>query len=98
MDLSLANKAAYIGARQAVIAAPVATGITDLNYNATLLGQPCFDSTGTATGNCPTVNTTCTPNGSSGGNCTGGETFDNAAFTTIFNPMNRLFAGLQRQN
>ena len=97
-DASFANKAAFIGARIAVISSPVATGITDPSWTVSLLGQPCYDSNGDSNGNCPTVNTTCTPTGTSGGSCTGGEAFNNTTFTAILNPMSNLFPKLQRQN
>src|SRR5262249_17780084 len=70
-----ANKAAYVGARRAVVSDPVANGVTNLTYNAagTQLGQPCFvPGTGAAntTSDCPTVNTVCTP-AATNGSCTG---------------------------
>jgi Flp pilus assembly protein TadG len=100
-DWSMANKAAFIGARTAVASDPVATGITNLTYTATQtsnLGQWCFTTaTGAANGNCPTASATCTP-AASGGSCTAGYTFDNTAFTTILGKMQAVFPRLQRQN
>jgi Flp pilus assembly protein TadG len=98
-DWSMANKAAFIGARTAVVSDPVATGITNPTYDTTLLGQSCSNpATGAATGNCPApVSTVCTP-GASGGSCTAGYTFDNTAFTTILGNMQNVFPRLQRQN
>ena len=46
-EWALANKAAYVGARVAVVSDPVAPKITDLNYTESqlqLIGQPCFDN------------------------------------------------------
>jgi hypothetical protein len=97
-EASFANKAAFLGARAATISSPIATGITDPSWNPALLGQWCFDpTTGDSNGNCPTVNTKCTP-GTSGGSCTGGETFDDTAFTAILTPMSGIFPKLQRRN
>lgn len=103
-----ANKATYAGARRAVVSDPVATGITSLTMPASdVVGTFCFDtSSGGANGNlptaCPTVDTTCTP-GSSGGSCTGGYTWNEAAFsnaskTGIFDVMQNIFPRLQRQD
>ncbi len=106
-EWDMADKAAYMGARTAVVSDPVASGITNLTYDPTLLGQSCFVS---ATGQpqnpvtCPTATTVCTP-AASGGSCTGGYAFDNTAFTTILTRMQQAFpsvgAGasrLQRRN
>jgi Flp pilus assembly protein TadG len=98
-DWSMANKAAFIGARTAVVSNPVATEITNPTYDTTLLGLPCSDATtGAATGNCPAaVSTVCTP-GASGGSCTAGYSFNDTAFTTILGNMQSVFPRLQRQN
>lgn len=98
-EWDLANKAAYVGARTAAISNPVAQNITDpttLNYDPSLDGQPCYNfSTGTSTGNCPSIplvtctSTACTPN-------TYG--FDGTAFTGIFGPMQNRFPRLQPEN
>src|SRR5262245_14906482 len=81
-EWALANKAAYVGARTATVADAVADGITNVTFDQTKTGLPCFNpSTGASTGNCPTITaTSCT--GTSGGvSCTGGN---NTAFTLIF--------------
>jgi uncharacterized protein (UPF0333 family) len=100
-DWSMANKAAFTGARTAVISSPVASGITDVTYTATQiaqLGNWCFDSGGNNI-NCPSRSSTCTPNSSSGGSCINTSyTFDDTAFGKIFAPMQRVFPKLQRQN
>jgi Flp pilus assembly protein TadG len=96
-EWALANKAAYVGARTAVVSDPVATRITNLNYTESqlqLIGQPCFDNAGNNV-NCPLVPPTvctsiaCTPN-------TFG--FDSTAFKTIFDRMKVIFPRLQLQN
>ena len=74
-EWALANKAAYVGARTAVVADAVANGITNVTFDQTKTGQLCFDpSTGASTGDCPTITaTSCT--GTLGGvSCTGGTT------------------------
>jgi TadE-like protein len=98
-DWSMANKAAFIGARTAIVSDPIATGITNPSYDATVLGQSCSDpQTGAASGNCPAaVSTVCTP-GSSSGSCTAGFSFNDAAFSTILGNMQNVFPRLQRQN
>jgi TadE-like protein len=105
-DWALANKAAYVGARTAVVSDPVAQGITDpfpagQNPN---IGQLCFNPTTGApntdsNGNnyCPTVSSVCT-GASGGGSCTNGKTFDNTAFSAILGKMQAVFPRLQRQN
>lgn len=104
-EWALANKAAYVGARTAVVINPVATNITNPTYDATLIGQPCFDTiTGapTSPANCPTVNPTdCT--GAASGSCTNGYAFDSTAFknqtgTGIFDRMHVIFPRLQPEN
>jgi hypothetical protein len=105
-DWALANKAAYAGAHRAIVSDPVATGITNLTYNATQIGNiglSCFDSgTGALiTDNCPSAQTICTPAAISG-SCPG-YTFNETAFTNgngtgIFDRMQAIFPRLQRQN
>jgi hypothetical protein len=99
-EWDMANKAAVIGARTAVVSNPIAGGIMNVAYTGQL-GQSCFN-----TSNCPVIaNVVCTP-AASGGSCTGGYTFDDNAFTTILTKMREAFpsvAGnpnqrLQRQN
>src|SRR5947199_4720212 len=62
-DWSMADKAAFVGARRAVVLDPLATGITDLTYSTagTQLNRPCFDTSGAVdiTGNCHMVSTVC---------------------------------------
>lgn len=98
-DWARANKAAYRGARVAVVAPPVAGGITNLTYNSDFIGDDCFDQAdGQPVGICETVSTTCTPQ-SSGGQCVGTHTtFQDAAFTTILTEMQQILPRLQREN
>jgi Flp pilus assembly protein TadG len=98
-DWALANKAAYIGARRAIVSDPVAIGITTFTYTSAA-GPYCFDQTTlAATGNCPSVPLTTCTGAASGGSCTNSYTFDDTAFTNaIFTPMQALFPRLQRQN
>jgi hypothetical protein len=106
-DWALANKAAYVGARTAVVSNPVAPNITNnasLGYTTSQLQNPgasCYDfSTGLQNGNCPSIgpivctSTACTPS-------TFG--FDSAAFTNasgtgVFDAMQRIFPRLQPAN
>src|SRR5262245_42335634 len=89
-EWNLANKATYRGARIAIVANPVASGITNPTYNAADIGQDCFNrNTGASSGLCPTVNVTCTSNTAS---CPG---HDNAAFTFILQNMQQIFPRLQ---
>jgi TadE-like protein len=93
-DWTLANSAAYRGARAAIVSAPVASGITDPTYDGLLLGQPCFDSgTGSSNGNCPSMSSTCTA-----GSCTGGFAWNESAFSAIFSKMQAAFPRLTRAN
>ena len=99
-----ADKAAYIGARKAVVTNPIATNITSPTYTTAQLanlGQPCFNAaTGVANGNCPSLSTVCTP-AASNGSCTNGFMWSAAsetAFTSIFAPMQQVFPRLTRQN
>ena len=106
-EWALANKAAYVGARAAVVSNPVAQNITEdsLLYDPsqlTQMGQYCFNfATGTGNGNCPApsvkvdcTSSACTPN-------TFG--FDSSAFTNangngIFDRMKVIFPRLQPDN
>jgi hypothetical protein len=55
-DWQAASKATYIGARTAVVSDPVAIGLTTVTYDPTKTNSLCYDpSTGSSTGNCPTV-------------------------------------------
>jgi Flp pilus assembly protein TadG len=96
----LANKAAYIGARTAVVADAVASGITIPAYNSTLLGQLCFNpSTGASTGNCPTITATDCTGAARNGSCTNSYNWSDAAFTTyIFARMHAIYPRLKRTN
>jgi Flp pilus assembly protein TadG len=95
-EWSLASKAAYIGARTAVVADAVANGITNLTYDSTKTGQLCFvPSTGLSSGACPAITATSCTGTSSGVSCTGGN---NTAFTLIFNRMKAIYPKLQRTN
>ena len=94
-DWALANKATNVGARFAVVSDPVAPNITSsTNYTSSQLqniGQLCFDSSGTATGNCYSTglvsctSTSCAPN-------TYG--FTRANFTAILTAMQRIYCPL----
>jgi Flp pilus assembly protein TadG len=99
-EWALATKAAYVGARTAVVSNPVAQNITN---NADLYtttpqnpGFLCFDpATGLQNGNCPSTGTVvCTSSACSP--TTFG--FDSTAFTGVFNPMQRVFPRLQTAN
>jgi Flp pilus assembly protein TadG len=100
-DWTLANKAAFAGARMAVVSDPVATGITNLTYSTagTELNASCFDSSGApdSTSSCPTVSTTCTP-AASNGSCTNGYAWAETAFTRILGKMQLIYPQLRRQN
>jgi Flp pilus assembly protein TadG len=89
-DWAKANKAAYVGARAAVVMNPVAPNITNLSYTQAQLqlsGQNCFDNTGTNI-NCPAVTKTiCT---STGCNPTT-YGFSSANLTAIVNVMQNVF-------
>jgi Flp pilus assembly protein TadG len=99
-DQSLANKAAFAGARMAVVSDPVATGITNLTYSTagSELNRSCYDATGgvDSTSSCPTVATTCTP-AASNGSCTNGYAWAETAFTKIFDRMHGIYPQLRRQ-
>jgi Flp pilus assembly protein TadG len=98
-DWALANKAAYMGARRAIVSDPVATGITTFTYTSAA-GPYCFDQTTLAgTGNCPSVSLTTCTGATSGGSCDNATyPFNDTAFTNVFTPMQALFPRLQRQN
>jgi Flp pilus assembly protein TadG len=94
-----ANKAAYVGARTAVVKDPVANGITNPFFTQTQLqqiGGSCYNSTsGAANGNCPSMSTVCTGSNST---CTNGYIWNETAFMAIFTPMQTMFPRLTRQN
>jgi Flp pilus assembly protein TadG len=88
---TLANKAAYMGARMAVTSNPVDPAVTNLTYTSAQLqniGQSCLDFS------CPSASTVCTGTATEV-TCRGG---DDAAFTRILDTMQRVFPRLQRQN
>lgn len=106
-EWALANKAAYVGARRAVVSNPVAEAITNPPYTQSQLqqlGLPCSD---VATGQrnvlsdgqpvCPALASVCTPT-RTGGNCTNGFRWDETAFATIFGAMQNVFPRLEREN
>ena len=102
-DWAQADKAAFIGARTAVVSNPLASGINNLTYanQGTQLGQLCFTSSGTANASagCPTVTTVCTPGATVGtGTCSGGYTYDDTALPTILANMQIIFPRIGRQN
>ena len=97
-DWSQANKAAYRGARIAIVTEPVATGITSFNYdtNPLHMGDRCFlpsTGAGNVAVNCPTVETNCTSTA-----CTGGQTVDSNAFNQIVAAMQKIFPRLTAAN
>jgi hypothetical protein len=94
-EWNLASKAAYRGARVAIVANPVAPEITNPAYNAADIGRFCFNRvTGASTGLCPTVSVTCP----SADDCPDPDFPDNAAFTFILREMQRIFPRLQAAN
>lgn len=99
-DFALANKAAYLGARMAVVSTPVATELANPNYDQTLLGDLCFNpATGQSTGDCPTITPTDCTGAATNGTCTNGYNWNDAPFTTyIFPKMQAIFPSLQRTN
>ena len=105
-EWDMANKAAYIGARTAVVSNPVASGITNPTLTAAQiaqLGQTCFIVASGAADtnvNCPTTGKIdCTPAASAGpSDSCGSYTFDNTAFTAILTKMQTVFPRLRRQN
>jgi hypothetical protein len=100
-DWSLANKAAYIGARTAVVLDPVDPTVktydtvTSPPYPSGVeIGQLCFDRTNS---------TTFTPSGFCPSNlsysCAGTDICSTSqAFTDIFSPMQAIFPRLQKAN
>jgi hypothetical protein len=89
-DWIVANKAAYMGARTAVTSNPVDPGVIISDKPPPEdVHKSCL-----VVLNCPSVSTVCTGT-TSGVTCTGG---DNAAFTRIFNTMQKMLPRLQRSN
>jgi TadE-like protein len=111
-ERALANKAAYMGARKAVVSNPVAATIADSSPSGDWInlytqsqrnniGAPCFNlSTGLQNGNCPSSGQiVCTSTACSPS--TFG--FDASAFTNVngtgvFDSMQRIFPRLQPTN
>jgi Flp pilus assembly protein TadG len=100
-EWSLANKAAYMGARKAVVSDPVASAVSSPAYSAAQLlnlGQSCFNAaTGVANANCPSQNHVCTP-AATGGACSNAGVWAENAFSPILTEMQRVFPRLVRQN
>lgn len=101
IDWTSYNRATYAGARIAAISAPVAIGV-NAPIAGTKPGQPCINpTTGAPTGFCTARSaTTCIATGAvSGGSCTNGYTFSDAALNTIHSEMTRLLLmnGLDRR-
>lgn len=99
IDWSSYNRATYAGARIAAVSNPVA-----MNINAAIAGtspgDACIDpSSGVSTGNCTARNAaTCVATGvTSGGNCTGGYSFSDAALNNIVTEMKKSFSNLDRR-
>jgi hypothetical protein len=106
-EWGLANKAAYVGARAAVVSNPVASNVANLSYTATelqQLGQLCFCPTANATNcptagnatnpiNCPSVSAVCVS-----GSCGRGNTYSSTAFTHILTAMQTVFPRIAASN
>jgi Flp pilus assembly protein TadG len=97
-EWGLANKAAYRGARIAVVSNPVTSSVTGISFTAPV-GQLCFVPTtgGAATdsnGNnlCPSINVLCVS-----GSCDSG-TYNSVAFTGILTAMQRIFPRIAAGN
>lgn len=90
-EWNLASKAAYRGARVAVVSNPPVAALSNPAYDpAAPPGRPCFDeATGApdAVANCPTFNVTCTA-----------ATCNNASFTAIVATMQQIFPRIQPAN
>jgi Flp pilus assembly protein TadG len=100
VEWGLASNAAYIGARTAVVADAVASGITNLQFDSTKTSELCFNpSDGSTTSNCPTITATDCTGAASNGSCTNSYTWNDTPFTTyIFPRMQRVYPQLQRNN
>ena len=102
-EWAVANKAAYVGARTAVVSNPVDASVySKLSYSSSQLqkiGDACYDSSGDNT-NCPAVKTACTSTGCSICTSTGcaGGSHDANAFNTIFSAMKQVFPRLAAEN
>jgi Flp pilus assembly protein TadG len=111
-DWHLASKAAYIGARAAIVLDPVAQGITTISYSSDQqdqLGRSCLGADGqpqvTAQGNnfCVSgVSSTCTVSGGTVG-CSNGysgyaSSFTNDDGTGIYDQMKVFYSALQPRN
>lgn len=94
-DWARANKAAYVGARTAIVSNPVDPEIyLNLSYSSSQLqkiGDPCYDSSGDNI-NCPAVKSVCTSMGCSG------HRYDANAFNTIFTAMKKVFPQIEPRN
>jgi Flp pilus assembly protein TadG len=94
-DWARANKAAYVGARTAVVSSPVDPELyLNLSYNTSQLqkiGAPCYDSSGNNI-NCPAVTSVCTSTGCSG------RLYDANAFNTIVAAMKTVFPQIDPRN
>jgi hypothetical protein len=82
-----ASKAAYLGARQAVVSNPVIAGVVP-TFDPAFISQDCYDwTTGAATGACPApIDLSCT------GNC------DATLLTPILQKMQAAFPRVSRSN
>lgn len=93
-EWGLANKAAYRGARQAIVRDSVTPSATSLSYNSADIGDLCFDpATGAAVSpaKCPTFTYTCSVP-TNAGTCPG---FDSTKFNAIVDQMRVVFPRLQ---
>lgn len=94
-DWARANKAAYVGARTAVVSNPVDPDLyLNLSYSSFQLqkiGDPCYDSSGDNI-NCPVAKSICTSIGCSG------HRYDANAFNTIVAAMKNVFPQIEARN
>ena len=90
-----AAKATHFGARAAVVAAPVASGINQTAWDFAFSGEWCRDpDTGVVqTALCPQSTSVCSRSGGTGA-CTNGFAFDAAAWDSILGRMRLAWPGL----
>ena len=100
-DWVRANKAAYVGARTAIVSNPVdPTVYSKLAYSSSQLqniGAACYDSSGDNI-NCPSVSSFCTSAGCSSGDAIAFNPIDVTAFNTILAAMKTVFPRLAAEN
>jgi Flp pilus assembly protein TadG len=102
-EWAMANKAAHVGARTAVVSNPVDPSVySNLSFSPSQLqkfGDACYDSSGDNV-NCPAMNSVCTSTGCSVCNSNGcvGSRYDANSFNTILTAMKQVFPRLAAQN